>query len=326
MEQTTRWFLPASERFGYQGTDSSFSLFSTSYARQPDEVTHDFGSHMPGVHDQAADSSVQSMTFRIPSLQDDVQLVELGKSKSSLNPKFEASHCQRILFVWQVVFRLCAENHNLALRTWVQLLEGNGGNDIWLWADGDETHIGTSYNLRSHSRPQYSFSPPGWRLTDSDLLMGISAIGRRVEHVKRGITESLHMMKRRERLLALVHPSLRFAAIAWSIATSEAVQRADNSRGIQGRRLHDLFRTLGIVVKFPHPARAFIDSTSGFDSDYWYKSTVAGHKCLLQISFLERETPARWIYIASLATMNYESDPTSYKILCREECAILHLR
>jgi hypothetical protein len=265
MEQTTRWPLPASERLGYHGTDSdssSFSLFSTSYARQPDKATHDFGSHMPGVHAPAADSSIQSVTFRVPRLQDDEQLVELGKSMSSLTSEFKASHCQRILFVWQVVFRLCEENHDLALRTWVQLLEGKGGNDIWLWADNDEMHIRTSYNLRSHYQTQFSFVPPVRRLTDSDLRMGISAIARRVEHVRRGITENLHMMKRRERLLALIHPNLRFTAIAGSIATSEAVRRADTSRGIQGRMPHNLYDILDTEVKFLYLAQPFINSTS----------------------------------------------------------------
>jgi len=26
----------------------------------------------------------------------------------------------------------------------LQLLDGEGGDDIWLWVDGDEEHIGTS--------------------------------------------------------------------------------------------------------------------------------------------------------------------------------------
>jgi hypothetical protein len=206
----------------------------------------------------------------------------------------------------------------------VQLLEGKGGNYIWLWADGDEMHTGTSYNLRSHSRTPHPFAPSGWQLTDSDLRMGTSAIARHLEHIKSGITESPRMMKRRERLLTLVHPSLRFPAVAWAIAISEAVQRADNSRGIQGRELFDLICILGTIVKFPDSAQAFIDSTIG--SDYWYEPTVAGHKCLLPIDKSEKEIVARWICIAALATLNYESDATSYKILCREECAIGRVR
>jgi hypothetical protein len=315
MEQTPQWLLPASERD--QNADSSgFLSFSTSYARQPDEITHNFGT---GVHAQSADSSLQSTTFQVPCLQDDEHLVQLGNSKSSITPEFEASHCQRILFVWHVVLNLCAANHDLALRTWVQLLEGEVGNDIWLWADGDEVHIWTSYYFQSeYSAPRIA-SLSGFQLTNSDLRTGISALERRIEHVRSGVTESLHMMKRRKCLKVIVHPNVRFAAIAWSIATSEAMRRADTSRGIQRRgNFAELYRGLRDIVRFTDPARAFIKSAMG--ADYWDKLVQAGHTCHNQIYPSEREDAGCWIYIASLVTLNHESDDTSFKILCGGKC------
>ena len=234
MEQSAHWLLPASER--YQDANSSgFQLFSTSYARQPDEIPPDFGVYAP-----TASPSVQSTTFQVPCLQDDIHLVELGNSESSLTPEFEASRCQRILFVWLVIFIFCAKNHDLAVRTWVELLDSDAEEDIWLWADGDEARIANScrYKLYSDSLTHEDYFCR-WRLTNRDFRMGISALARRVEHARRGITESSDMMERRRRLHAVIHPRLRFCAIAWLIATSEAMRRADISRGIQQRNLKD---------------------------------------------------------------------------------------
>jgi hypothetical protein len=306
------WLLPAPN-----ADLTSYPSFSTSYARQHDGVTHDFGIHIPEVHAQSTDSGLQPTSFRVPCLQDDERLVELGNSESSLTPEFEASYCQRILFVWQVVFHLCAANHDLALRTWVQLLDGQVGDDIWLWADGDELGVKSQYSLHSDS-PSVRLGVAGWKLTASDLRMGISALARRMEHVRRGVTESLHMMERRNRLRVVAHPSLRFAAIAWSIATSQAVLRADNSRGIQRRHLMNLFNTLGAVTSFPSAAVISIESIFHSVFQHYTDSLMkAGHTC--QQSY-EYDMHKCWIYINSLVTPNHELDDPLYKSCCKEYC------
>jgi len=307
MEQTAHWLLPPSEQ--YQDVNpSSFQLFSTSYARQPDEIT-DFGVYAP-----SAGSSVRSTTFQVPCLQDDIHLVELGNSESSLTPEFEASHCQRILFVWRVVFHFCEANHGLALRTWVQLLDSEVGEDIWLWADGDEMCITNScrFKLYSDYPASGSWEDPGWRLTNSDIRMGISALTRRVEHVRKGVTESLDMMERRKRLHAVGDPRLRFCAIAWSIATSKAMRRADTSRGYRGRNFCSLFDYFSVVGDF----LGLESVIPTIDGNYWDNLIEAGHTCHSQISIYEREEAGQLIYIASLVTLNRESDAPSFKTLC----------
>ena len=237
----------------------------------------------------------------IPCLQDDEQLVELRNSKPFLTPEFEA-------------------NHDLALRTWELLLDGEAGNDIWLWADGDEKNIAIFYHLRSDSpatQPKewsHYDLVPGWRLTSFDLHLGISALRRRVERVRKGVTEVPHMVERRKRV-HIVDPGVRFAAIAWTIATSEAMRSANASRGDQQPHLHSLVYSLTKVVEFSASARAFIKST--ISSGYWQIHGV----CYDRMSSFDFEEPeecsgSRWIYVASLVTSSQESNATSFKIFC----------
>jgi hypothetical protein len=311
------WLLPVSN-------EDLYPSFSTSYTRlechDSDEVTHDFGSgtDIPEVHAQSAESGLHPTTFRVPCLQDDERLVELGNSESSLTPEFVKSYCQRILFVWRVVFHLCEENHELALRTWVQLLDGEIGDNIWLWMDGDELEVKNQYFLHSDSpSPSWiQMGVQGWKLATSDILMGISALARRMARVRSGVMESLHMVERRNRLRDVVHPSLRFASIAWSTATSQAVLRADNSRGLQRRHLLKLFNMLRDVVhlEFPSAVANLIDSIIHSEfQDYKVSMMKAGHTCQQSVRY------NRWIYIKSLVTPNHELDDT----LCKSVCSSL---
>ena len=270
------------------------------------------------MHTQSVYSSLHSLNAGIPCLQDDERLVELGKSESSLDPEFEATHCQRILFVWRVIFHLCKANHGLALRTWVQLLDGEVGKDIWLWADGDEIHIPTFYTLaRDSPTAQRKRRSPvsGWRLTSADLHLGILALKRRLERVRQGATtESLDTTERRKRV-RFVEPGVRFAAIAWSIATSEAMGYANASRGVQRPDFERLCGLLESVVEFPRSTQSFIKST--ISSDYWQRHGVCYDR-IFSFDFGERDecSSSRWIYVASLVTSSQESDATSFKIFC----------
>jgi hypothetical protein len=168
MEQTDHWFSSVSERYP-DANSPNLPSFSTLYARQPYEATHVFGDHGLGSGSHRADSSLQPTIYSVPRPQDGEHLVELRDSESFLTPEFKKSHCQRILSVWRVVLNLCEANRDLALRTWVKLLDGEGEDDIWLWADGDEERLGTSYNLRSDSPSLSWYSKLGWKLSDSDL-------------------------------------------------------------------------------------------------------------------------------------------------------------
>ena len=299
-EQTTPWF----PELGYKAPSSTFSSFSISHARQRDRVFLD----RPEVHTQSIDSSLHSMNARISCLQDDERLVELGKYQSSLTPEFEAAHCQRILFVWRVVIHLCETNHDLALQTWELLLGGEVGEDIWLWTDGDETRVG-SYHLCSDSPSQRYSGVSGWRLTSSDLYVGILALQRRLKRVRRGVTESLPITERRKRI-CVVDPGVRFAAIAWSIATSEAMGCANASRGVKRPDFRGLYYWLRNVVELSDSAQEFIKSTSG--SDFWQKHGP----CYNQLYIFDFEELSWWSYIASLVIPSQESDATSFRNFC----------
>jgi hypothetical protein len=315
MEQSSRWFLPMSERYS-DANPANFASFSTSYVRQPYEATHACD---PGLDAQSADSSLQPTTYPVPRLQDDEYLVKLGNSELSPTPEFEKSYCQRILFVWRTVFHLCWANHDLALRTWVQLLDGEGGDDIWLWVDGDEEHIGTSNLHRVHPYDDNNVIS-GWKLTNSDFCMGISALVRHVERIRGGVSENLYAAKRRERL-QLVHPLLRFAAITWSICTSEAMRRADASRGTIERCSVKLFYDLEFALEGLSLDMDFMESTmrSKFRG-FWNSRGEAGHTCHIDhgddVAVVER-----WIYIKSLVAPNFDIDVTFLGIVCDKQCA-----
>jgi len=174
--------------------------------------------------------------------------VKLGNSELSLTPEFEKSYCQRILFVWRTVFHLCEMNHDLALRTWCscwtekeEMTSGYGWN-------GDEEHIGTSTDLHRIQPYDDSSMISGWKLTNSDFCMGISALVRTCGSVLKEEFQKISTRQSGEKRLQLVHPLLRFAAITWSICTSEAMRRADASRGTIERCGINLFRDLDFAL------------------------------------------------------------------------------
>jgi hypothetical protein len=209
------------------------------------------------------------------------------------------------------VFHLYAANHELALRTWVQLLEGEGRDDIWLWEAGDEERLRnySKLNLRGDSARHRWDSDfiPGWRLTDLDIQLGIWALARRMKNVRSGIMESLHVTERRNRFRA-AYPSFRFAAIAWSIVTSNAVRCADASRGLQKRYIPSLVQELEDVTAFPHSENP-MPSEARHHYDCMMKE---GHTCANE-GILGR--CYSWIYIRSLV-----NDELNYKGLCGKSC------
>jgi hypothetical protein len=298
----------------------NFSSFSTSYARQPDEAMPVFG---PASVAHSARPGVSPATRPAPLLQDDARLIGLGNFDSSLTPEFEKSHCQRILFVWAVVFKLCKANHDLALLTWRELLDGEGEDDIWLWADGDEKDIRSSYNLCSDSPSSRWSNNGGWKLTNSDLHMGISALARRVDRAKGGVSEGLNITESRKRLHP-VAPTLRFAVIALSIFASEAMRRADTSRGIAERSVCRARFDLDLVLRINQDVRAFIH---GKFLGYRDSMKEVGPKCpsrSCSLSFA-RDTPSLelWTYyVTSLALwplviLNHDVDRNLLRSACR---------
>ena len=281
----------------------------THHCQQSDGDTHD---HLEIGHPWAT-----LPAFQKPNLQDDEDVISNAAGQTSFTHNFEASHCQRILFVWGVVFDFCKQNHNLALRTWVQLLERVTGDDIWLWADGDEKRLEEYYGIFTTDRPCTQFRGEiggGWRLTDSELRMGIEAIARRVELVKTGALEKVDMAERRKRLLG-VHASLRFCAIVWCIGTSDEVRWADNSRGIRGRHLDGFLWTLDEHMKLPSPAKEIVKAhQEPLYQIYQDKMREAGHLCFQ--STVQKTAADDWIYIKLLVAPDKDIDVTQFKGRC----------
>lgn len=326
--QGDTWFLLSFER--YQGLQHQPAVAAS------DQVIHDFQveSQWSGLHAQDGDptGTSQSTTFLVPCLQDDERLVEFldnsHMSSTGSNRQFERLYCQRLLFVWRVVLLLCGMNHDLALRTWVELLDREVEN-IWLWLDGDEERINACY---TSFRSDFPSADGEWKLTDSEFLMGISSLARRTKCVRTGVLESQHMMERRNRLYALPYPDLRFAAITWSIATSEAIRRADISRGIQKRDLHHrlgIICGLNIVTSFSSAAKDFMKSALQSSEFLCYKETMirAGHTCPISRfefdDFYDR--PDYWIYVKSLVTPNQELGDTLLQGFCSPACGKFEL-
>ena len=88
--------------------------------------------------------SASSMSYRpiidlqspSPWLGDDLRCLK-GLSR----PDQGHPHC-RLAFLWFICYQWCAKNHDLALIVWLGIIEGDeGGDNLWLWENGDETRF-----------------------------------------------------------------------------------------------------------------------------------------------------------------------------------------
>jgi len=208
------------------------------------------------VADSWVDLSPQSLvsTVHLSILHDDENLVAMAGRNTKLSTEFEESHCQRLLFVFLVVYQLCKMDHDLAVQTWIRLVDGEHDEDIWLWADDDEGHaidvIRNNTKNRLH-RTQADRYSGGWKLTEADIRAGITALSRRIARVRKGEKGKLETVEVRTRLHDVTHPSLRFAAISWAIATSQAMKDVHRSRDNHGQRYLSLIGELDDIIFLP---------------------------------------------------------------------------
>jgi len=142
---------------------------------------------------------------------------------------------RRLEYLWIVVSYLCDRNYDLALQTWLKLLEGGTGDDIWLWVDGDEKIISREILLWKYNRIPM--------LTRTEWRNAASALSRRLERIRVGGSqdreEPAHLAERRRRVQE-ADPRIRFSMISWIVASSEAMRDADASRGLTHRGRWDL--------------------------------------------------------------------------------------
>ncbi|KAJ7580583.1 hypothetical protein C8J56DRAFT_961823, partial [Mycena floridula] len=121
---------------------------------------------------------------------DEVEMVDGGK---------------RVMAVWWVLRRF---PESLRTRVFLELLQGNGEDDIWLWKDGDEGLIGDVY-LHPH---------PPWTKASAALEKRLSR-NRRSETAFSSRAHS-------------ATPEMRVAMICWLVKTSNSAKKADSDRGL----------------------------------------------------------------------------------------------
>jgi len=193
----------------------------------------------------------------------------------------------RMKFIWQVVWS-CTWNVDITLRTWLELLGGNTGDDVWLWLDGDEKEAEEKYRSIS------LWETP----TDGQWNRAVSALSERRKRGERNQEESAHLAERRQRVQE-ADPSMRFLMIAWLIVTSEAIREADTSRGLSNREIWELEHLIEIwaTVCWVEP------STQAIPDDVFQTfcnaMSTAGHTCHNHHD-LDRRKLRQWIWMRSL--------------------------
>jgi hypothetical protein len=213
--------------------EQDFPSFGTSYARQDVSATQEGRNQYDGL-DHYNPHFASLVTIPISCLKDDEDFVSRDGQLSHGRPTY----------LWLVVYRFCGQNYDLAVQTWLKLLEGGTGDDIWLWVDGDEEIIlmenhGLSCETWSEERIPMP-TPTEWR-------NAASIISRRLERIRVGGSqdreESVHLAERRRRVQE-ADPLIRFSMISWIVASSEAMRAADASRGLNHRGRWDLKRLI----------------------------------------------------------------------------------
>jgi len=210
--------LPPDDHF----IEQDFPSFGTSYARQ-DVSTAQEGRNQRDHYDPHFASLV---TIPISCLKDDEDFVSRDGQLSRGRPTY----------LWLVVYRFCGQNYDLAVQTWLKLLEGGTGDDIWLWVDGDEEVISIeNYQLlRRENTPMPT--PTEWR-------NAASALSRRLERIRVGGSqdreEPVHLAETRHRVQE-AGSRVRLPMISWIVASSKAMRDADASRGLNHRERWDL--------------------------------------------------------------------------------------
>jgi len=251
----------------FRPTEPHFLSFGTSYARQDVTAAQEGSNQYDGLHHYNPHFA-SLVTIPISCLKDDEDFVStIGGDGGSLR--------ERLKFLWQAVYLFCDRNHGLALQTWLKLLEGGTGDDIWLWVDGDEEIISmeerNSWRVNRIRMP----TPTEWR-------KAASALSKRLERVQVGGSrdreESVHLAERRRRVQE-ADPLTRFSMISWIVASSEAMRDVNASRGWNHRGRWDLRYLIGTwastVQSSWFPVTSMNDVFQTFDD----AMKGAGHSC-----------------------------------------------
>ena len=178
-------------------------------------------------------------------LQDDLRCVERLAHADQGHPHV------RLGFLWHIVYTWCDGMHDLAMETWLKIIEGSVEGDVWLWEDGDEVFLSNNIRISKAADPEYdapvflytmTLRASIVRLTPGDWNHAMNALQRRLDRKGLGTptvgekSKTTASFLRRER----IH------AHAWLILLSEPMHEADKLRG-KRRQLFNVGMESGLL-------------------------------------------------------------------------------
>ena len=211
---------------------------------------------------------------------DFIQNIEAGQKMDSF----------RAISIWNCLeyFRV-KWSPSLRRRAFLELLEGCGSDDVWLWVDGDE-------DLFACRR-----TPPlrKWEVGFEVPRCEAAAALRKRQHREHTKTPQQAELCRRVQSAEF---NMREAMIHWLVCTSGAWKKADHDTGRSDREICDLYcliddwsSTLTWVVK-----KWLRDRSGCFDLGPFDSAMVAqNHTCHRVLTSYERDIMKDWLYMMS---------------------------
>jgi len=163
------------------------------------------------------------------SLKDDIRCVERLSRPDQGHPHL------RLALLWFISARWCRNNHALALKVWLGIIEGDeNDDDLWLWEDGDEAWIKKA--VRSYKTDKRVYSTPAFlyptplhatvsALTSDEWRQAGLALEYRLKRVQKSELGEFH------EITPCRSTSPRINAFAWLLLQSKWMKYADQQRG-----------------------------------------------------------------------------------------------
>ena len=217
---------------------------------------------------------------------------------------------RRLDFVYHVVVHHCARNKNLAHETWVKLFNNDTDlEEIWLWADGDEALLLTTYGKW------------WWRSCPHvDVQAAASALSRRLQRIQTYDTYKATHQEDRQRRVQQEPLSTRLSVIAWLVITSKATRDSDTSRGFNIRETWDLECLIGdwyIHARYLTQDSNILDyDTSTFDGNM----EADGHTCHQHFRMKSMAALRAWLKMRSFLNLEQRHDVIYLSLSTNSQC------
>lgn len=168
-------------------------------------------------------------------LNDDIRCVELLSRVDQGHPHL------RLAFLWNIVYKGCGANRALAIRSWLQILEGGERcGDVWLWQDGDEEWM----QKNIVDRPSGRFYDVHVHLYPGSLRQATSHLfARDWEDARCALRRRLAQGRSYDHHLYGL-PLLRVCVLAWLVLNSAPMRNSERHRGLRYRAHWDIVSLL----------------------------------------------------------------------------------